>query len=212
MNQSELFKTARGQLKKGDSEGALRLLADALRRGQLDNEGTERAGRLIRGELLAGRPLGIQVSNILLLGQFTTSWLVPALTAVAWGQSIPLLVTEGGYDTVLQDLMTQNPAEGASSKVVALLPWNRRLLEGSGSAEERIDEQLNFWRLAWTQIRSRAGAQILQVGYDWVIPGPLGHNLAGRADGPVGLVSAMNRALRQELPKGGHGSKTADFG
>jgi FkbH-like protein len=204
MNQSELFKTARGQLKKGDSEGALRLLADALRRGQLDNEGTERAGRLIRGELLAGRPLGIQVSNILLLGQFTTSWLVPALTAVAWGQSIPLLVTEGGYDTVLQDLMTQNPAEGASSKVVALLPWNRRLLEGSGSAEERIDEQLNFWRLAWTQIRSRAGAQILQVGYDWVIPGPLGHNLAGRADGPVGLVSAMNRALRQELPKGAY--------
>jgi FkbH-like protein len=203
MGQIDLLKACRHLLKQGQAVEGLRLLRDGLSRGQLDSEGIERAGRLIRGELLAGRPEGTHPAKVLLLGQFTTSWLVPALTAVGWGRHIPLLVAEGGYDTILQDLMTRDPAEEAPG-IVVLLPWNQRLLEGSGGAEERIGDELEFWRQAWAQVAGRLGARILQVGYDWVVPGPLGHHLAGRADGPVGLVSAMNRALRQELPRGAY--------
>src|SRR5580658_4953600 len=98
MNQSDLFKTARGLLKQGESAKALHLLGEAIRRGQLDNERIERSGRLIRDQWLAGHPVGAHASKVLLLGQLTTSWLVPALTAVAWGRGVPLLVSEGGYD------------------------------------------------------------------------------------------------------------------
>ena len=150
-----------------------------------------------------GHPAVAHASKVLLLGQFTTSWLVPVLTAVAWGNGVPLLVSEGAYDTILQDLMTQPPVAEGAPRIVALFPWNRRLLEGSGGAEERIAGELGFWRQVWSQI-AEMGARILQVGYDWVIPGPLGHNLAGGDDGPVGVVSAMNRALRRQLPQGAY--------
>jgi FkbH-like protein len=203
MNQSDPVKTARGLLKQGESAKALRMLGDAIRRGQLDNERMERSGRLIRDQWLAGHPDGVHGPKVLLLGQLTTSWLVPALTAVAWGRGLPLLVSEGGYDIILQDLMTHPLTEGAP-KVVALFPWNRRLLEGTGDVEERIEGELGFWRQAWSQIASRMGARILQVGYDWVNPGPLGYNLAGADGGPVTAISAMNRALRRDLPKGAY--------
>jgi hypothetical protein len=48
--------------------------------------------------------------------------------------------------------------------IVALLPWNRRLLEGPGGAEERIEGELGFWRQVWNQVVGRMGARILQVG------------------------------------------------
>ena len=174
MNHSELFKNARGLLKQGESTKALHLLGQAIRHGQLDNERIEWAGRLIREQWLAGHPGVAHASKVLLLGQLTTSWLVPVLTAVAWGRGTPLLVSEGGYDTILQDVMTQSQAAGAP-QIVALVPWNRRLLEGSGGVEERIEGELGFWRQVWSQIGGRMGARIVQVGYDWaVIPEPLG--------------------------------------
>ena len=203
MNQSEFFKKARSLLKQGERANALHMLGDALRRGQLDSEGIERSGRMIRDQLLSAQAADPVARKVLLLGQFTTSWIVPALSAVGWGHGAPLLVAEGGYDTVLQDLMTLSPGDGAPD-IVALLPWNKRLLEGTGDATQRIEGELSFWRAVWAQVAARPGARILQLGYDWVIPGPLGHNLAGSESGPVGIIRAMNRDLRRELPKGAY--------
>jgi FkbH-like protein len=63
---------------------------------------------------------------------------------------------------------------------------------------------LAFWQQAWEAIRGRLGSRILQIGYDWVVPGAAGHSLAGRRDGEVGLVREMNAALREHLPAGGY--------
>jgi FkbH-like protein len=123
------------------------------------------------------------------------------LTAIAWGHDAALTVTEGGYDTILQDLANFPTGEGAKAPdVVVLLPWNKRLLGAQGTPEARVEDELGFWSRAWETVGSRLGSRLLQVGYDWVTSGPLGHHLSGRPDGPVGLVGAMNAALRRALP------------
>src|SRR6516162_7476081 len=97
MSQHELFRAVKDQVKQGGRVAALGLLRDALRRGRLDAEGIDRAGRLIRQALLDGHGgAGERPLRILVLGQVTTSWLVPALSAVAWGHNAAVRVDEGG--------------------------------------------------------------------------------------------------------------------
>src|SRR5436190_3145600 len=84
-------------IKQGQVDDALRLLQDALRRGLLDAEGIDKAGRLIarnRPGLRTARP-GWPVR---LLGQCTTSWLATSLTAIAWADDVSLEVSESAYD------------------------------------------------------------------------------------------------------------------
>jgi FkbH-like protein len=201
--QDEILKESRRLTKAGKVNESLALLRDALRRGRLDFEGIEKAGRAIRAHWLSTDGEGPRPLRVLLLGQFTTSWLVPALTAVAWGRGIPVLVSEGGYDNVLQDLSTHATGDAAPD-VVVLLPWNQRLLGGPGAPQERLDAELSFWQQAWGLASGRLGARVLQVGYDWVIPGAPGHHMAGRPEGAVGLVNALNGKLRAELPPGAY--------
>jgi FkbH-like protein len=204
-SQEEVLKEARGHFKAGRESSGLGLLREVIRRGQLDPEGIEKAGRALRSRWLASsaeadapKPL-----KVLLVGQFTTSWLVPALTATAWGHGVRALVSEGGFDNVLQDLST-HPTGDDSPDIVVMLPWNRRLLAASASGEDRVESELVFWKQAWSLASSRLEARILQVGYDWVIPGALGHHMAARPDGPVGLVNTMNARLRAEMPPGAY--------
>ena len=104
MSQSaELFQQVTALRKRGEVDRALEVLREALRRGGLGPEEVDRAGRFIikaRGDAPEARG----TLRVHLLGQCTTSWLVPALTAVAWGHGQPCSVAEGGYDNVLQDL------------------------------------------------------------------------------------------------------------
>lgn len=202
MTQDELFKESRRLSRLGQVAASSRLLGDALRRGSLDFEGIEKAGRLLRARWSEGSEEDVKPLRVLLLGQLTTSWLVPTLTAVAWGRGSAVIVSEGGYDTVLQDLSTRATGEEAPD-VVALLPWNNRLLGGS-AGEDRVESEMDFWRQAWGLASGRLGARVLQVGYDWVIPGAQGHYLAGRYDGPVDRVRRINAALRAELPPGAY--------
>jgi len=203
VDQDALLKETRRLFKQGEGGKALGMLRDALGRDRLDFEGIERAGRAIRARLVAAEPEAHRPLRVLLLGQFTTSWLVPALTAVAWGRGGSALVSEGGYDNILQDLASHATGDGAPD-VVVLLPWNARLLDGQGSPEGRIEAEMGFWRRAWDMASGRLGARVLQVGYDWAIPGASGHHLAGRDDGPVGLVRRMNAALRAGAPPGSY--------
>lgn len=197
--QAELFNQVNALRKQGRGEEALRLVRDALRRGSLDPEGIDKAGRLIQKEI-NGNGIGIAALDILILGQCTTSWLTTALAAAAWGRSLPLRVSDGGYDSILQDLTGTTRSE-TPPRVVILVPWHKRLLEGGGAAEARIQDEVSFWQQAWQLVKERFHAPVIQVGYDWIIAGPLGQHLSARSDGPVDLVRRMNAALQARLPQ-----------
>jgi FkbH-like protein len=194
-----LFRVVRGMEKQGRIHEALALLRESLRRNTLDTEGIQRAGRTIHNAWLAGASDGPPL-RVLLLGQFTTTWLVHSLTGVAWGHGTAVLADEGGYDTIIQDLYVRQ-AGVETIDIIVLLPWSQRLLTETGNSSARVESELEFWRRVWEQT-GRMGVRVLQVGYDWVTPGPWGYSMASRFDGPIALINAMNRALHENLPSG----------
>jgi len=198
---SELFKQLNALRKAGRIDQALDLLRDALDRNGLDPEEIDRAGHFIQKVRVDG-PETTGRLRVNLLGQCTTTWLVPALTAVAWGQGQACWVAEGGYDTILQDL-NRLAAEQRAPEVVVLIPWTQRLLGGSGPLGERVEDELTFWRHAW-EAAGRMGSRVLQVGYDWVSPGAGGYGLAGEPGSSVELIRAVNAGLRQNRPAGSY--------
>ena len=197
----DLFKQLVAMRKEGRVDAALALLRDALNRGRLGPEEIDRAGRFIH-KARADAADAKGTLRIHLLGQCTTTWLLPAVTAIAWGQGQACSVTEAGYDTILQDL-NRLSAEPKGPDVVVLIPWTQRLSGGSGSVAERVEDELAFWRHAW-EAAGRMGSRILQVGYDWMSPGAEGFGLAGETGSPVDLVRAANAALRQHRPPGSY--------
>ena len=105
MTQAEIFTATASLRKEGRTAEALRVLRDALRHGRLDLEGIDRAGRMVKKELLNDEGEYDPV-DVLLLGQCTTSWLVPALTD----------------KTSLNQISTQD----LSDALMMLLPWELR--------------------------------------------------------------------------------------
>ena len=162
----------------------------------LDASALAQAGKLLQKDLDSAaetKPL-----RVLVLGQCTTSFLLPLMTAWSWSQGIHVTACEGGYDQIVQDLMLLQQAPD----VVVLLPWHQRLLAADQrSAAERIEDEMSFLRLAWTQI-DRLKAKLVQVSYDWVLPGAAGFALSSRKGGSVECVREMNAALRAALPAG----------
>jgi FkbH-like protein len=153
-------------------------------------------------KLRAQLPASEASIRILALGQITTTWVASMLTALAWGSDCSVEVREGEYDNIVQELASGEVAQYRPN-VVILLPWTHRLFyeERERSPEQRRAEELAFWKQVWQLAAAKTGARILQVGYDWVHPGPLGHHLAA-AQGDVALVRQMNEALRSALPRG----------
>ena len=200
MNTNELFKQIAALRKAGKTAEAFAKLRDALRRGLLDAEATDRAGRFLIKEFAAGNVEGKPLKD-LLLGQCTTSWLVSSLTAVALGNGVSAIVNEGGFDSILHDL-SRASVGGERPDVVALLPWSARLTHGKAPLEDRIDGELALWKQAWSIVKAGLGSRLVQVGYDWVIPGPLGHHLAAKPGGPVHDVRAMNSRAPCEPSRG----------
>jgi len=181
----DLFAEVRGLLKAGDVVAARARLGAALRSGLAPDE-VERAGRLLLKHP-AGGP------RVRVLGMCTTAWIPPVLTAVAWGRGFTLQVTDGDYDSVLQDVDAGEPAD-----VLILLPWTQRLWAG-GDAEAAVAGEVAFWEAAWAR---RRGAKLVMVGYDAVSAGPEGVAGAGAPGGRVDRVRAVNAALRARLPAG----------
>ena len=197
---AELLRQAKSLVKQGRHVEVLELLTKQLRQHTLDAEGYERAGRIIRNALEASESDRVRV---MVLGQFTTTWLTPVLTAAACRHGALAQVNEGGYDTILQDLAALEDLEQRPN-VVVLLPWSQRLLGGSSKPAELVEAELQFWRRAWDVAAGRLGARVLQLGYDWVTPGALGYGLAHQAEGPIALTALMNQALREHLPPGSY--------
>ncbi|HEY2156982.1 MAG TPA: HAD-IIIC family phosphatase, partial [Isosphaeraceae bacterium] len=203
-DRADLFKAVTGLRKAGKIDEALTLLRDALRRGRLSSEEIDRAGRFIQKALdPSGSAAAAKALKVALLGQCTTSWIAPALSAVAWGRGSAVHVTEGGYDNILQDLFDLQAAP-ARPDVVVLLPWGGRLAGRGGPAAQVIEDEVNFWRQAWGLVAGGLGARLIQVGYDWVTPGALGYHASSRNGGSVRLVRELNSALQDALPEGAY--------
>ena len=197
MSSSELFRQIAVMRKEGRVDQAPRpCCGDALNRNGLTPEDIDRAGGFIH-KARAATPAAKGTLQVQLLGQCTTNWLVPALTAIAWGQGQACSVAEGGYDNVLQDL-NRLAALPPAPDVVVLIPWTQRLLAGSAPVDRRVEDELTFWRHAW-DAAAAMGARVLQVGYDWISPGAEGFGLAGDPASAVDLVRAANAGLRARL-------------
>lgn len=200
-DQREFFREVSALANRGEAGAALRRLRDALARHRLDAAGIDKAGT--RCADLFGRSDEKIAARVLLLGQFTTTWLRSALIASAWGDGRALEVAEGAYDNVMQELLGV-AAAGNHPDVVVLLPWNQRLFsEGSGrSPEQRIADEIAFWQGAWRIIEGQMGSRIIQVGYDTMTPGVTGYLLNAKGQGDLALVRRLNQALRSALPGG----------
>jgi FkbH-like protein len=156
-----------------------------------------KAGRLLREAFAAHRADGVRV---LLLGQCTLSLMPNPLTAMAWADGAVLEVSEGGYDAILPELWR---AEGNRFDVIVLVPWPLHLFDADGRADEaRLDEEMHFWNEAWRRCHDGLGARIVQVGYDWILPGAGGHFLDGAPGGAIDTLRRLDDRLRRELPAG----------
>ena len=150
---------------------------------------------------------GRVAARVLVLGQCTTTWLANSLAGVASARGARLPVTDGPYDNVIQELLALEPANAPD--FVVLVPWSARLLAGGSnrSVDDRLDDECQFWTQAWNLVRDRAPkVRIVQVGYDWITPGPLGHGLSG-AGGRAAIKprgALMNEELRGTLPAGAY--------
>ena len=184
----------------GDARAVLQLLRNALRRGSLAPEGVQSAGRLIL-DALRSSEINERCQHVLILGQCTTTWLTLTLAATSWSHGLPSIVRDGPYDNVLQSLAQIDSS--AVPDILVLLPWHQRLLtEPEGDADVRIAQELSFWRQAWRLALDRGIKRIVQVGYDWVVPGARGYHLATQPPGAINLVRRTNVALREEMPDG----------
>jgi FkbH-like protein len=182
----------------GQTAQAMALIAQALRRGEFDADGLDQAGRaLLRNtEHFPKQPPPL---SVLILGQCTTSWLIPALTAVAWGRGRAVIVKEGGYDNIIQDLA----AVAKPPDVVILLPWHQRLLAANDRGpQQRADDEMTLLRQAWESLR-KLGSRLIQVGYDWDHAGPGGVHLSARG-GSINAVRIINDLIRANLPEGSY--------
>ncbi len=99
-----LFRRCKELRHGGHTGEALRLLREALRRRTLAPDEIVQAGRLIATSL-AGGPAEPGDVTVLILGQCTTSWLVPTLTAVAFGRGGIVTAHDVEYDNVIQGLL-----------------------------------------------------------------------------------------------------------
>ena len=75
---------------------------------------------------------------------------------------------------------------------------------GASRRAQVVEAEVHFWRQAWGLVTGGLGARLIQVGYDWVTPGALGHQVAGRAGGAVRLVRDLNAALQDAMPEGAY--------
>lgn len=154
-------------------------------------------GKLLTKDLPVAFPDSKAV-DVLLLGQCTTNYLPPVITAWAWADGLRVNIREGEYDQVVQDMMRQEHAPD----VVMLLPWHQRLLaHDRRTGEERIEDEMVFLQQAWSQV-ARLKSKLVQVSYDWTGAGALGFAMSARRGGDISLIRQANASLHAALPAG----------
>ncbi|NNF16043.1 MAG: hypothetical protein HKN70_04805, partial [Gammaproteobacteria bacterium] len=196
-DQKAFFNFCRQLRREHKNREVTKVLHDALRRYQLDANGILQAGRMLP-------QLGNTEDNTLnvaILGQCTTTWLVPALTAIARGRNQELNVVEADYDNVIQGIGSLDPNVDA----VILVPWTQRVFHPDNrSAGQRVQDELQFWQSAWNMLAKRTDLHVVQVGYDWIDAGSDGHFLGVGDGGCIDIIRTLNTELRKTLPAGSY--------
>jgi len=196
------LREARRLRKDGHPREGLVLVREALRRNALSTEEVETAGRFIQRDLADA---GEAPLRWLCLGQCTVDWLCSSLAAVAWGAGLPCLVAAGDYDNVLQTLDEIRNGQRTCPDGLILLPWNQRLLSESGlEPAARLEAELAFWQQVWSATRALGISRVVQIGYDWVLPGSAGFHATGHSSSDIHLVRSLNDTLLRDLPDGFH--------
>ena len=191
-----LYQAFRHLRRQGQLEPALGCLREGLARGLLTPQETIQAGRLLLRDPPDERDGRVRL-KVSVFGQFTTTWLMSGIAAVGVEKGLRLDASEGNYDTVLQDLASLRE----EPDVVVLVPWNQRLLsESEGAGGDRMTAELDFWSQAWSLVPDHT--RVVQVGYDWVHTGAMGHHLGFSREGHISRVRRINEALTKELPQG----------
>jgi FkbH-like protein len=148
---------------------------------------------------LAERKNTLKVS---LLGQCTTTWLAYNLTACALVNGRFLTIHDAEYDTVLQSLLEM---EEKNTDFFVFLPWSQRILyqlrKNNDEPAAIINTEISFWKQVWT-LAEQKGGRVIQIGYDYTGPGPLGFHCSAKSGGEINVIREMNRRLCDELPSG----------
>src|SRR4051812_11751689 len=94
-----------GEYRALRKEGRLAEAAALLRRELhlLEPNAVAQAGKMLLKDLVT-LPAETKAVEVCLLGQCTTHYLTPLITAWAWAEGLRVSVREGGYDQVIQDL------------------------------------------------------------------------------------------------------------
>ena len=95
--------------KEGRLDEALALLRKAM--PFLEPNEAAQAGRMLMKDLPAAFPGGNPL-QVCLLGQCTTNYLPPVVTAWAWADGLQVSVRDGAHDQVLQELMALQDCPG----------------------------------------------------------------------------------------------------
>ena len=196
-----LIQQANRLAKQGDTSGAMQCLREIIRSHRLTPDEIDRVGRLL--SKWTSTFVDVPQIRVLMLGQCTTSWLATSLRAIAWGDFIDLPVRDGEYDNVIQELMLPENID-ANPDVIVLVPWIQRSNFDNlrRSADQQVSDEVAFWQQAWAIIAKHYSAKVLQVGYDWVVSGPLGYHLSCRNGGEIDVIRRVNDAIRSSLPAG----------
>ncbi len=159
-------------------------------------------GKMLQRDLCGRGEPSAEPLRVFVVGQCTTTYLLPMLTAWAWSDGMHVQVSDSEYDQVVQSLMALKVEDAPD--VVVVLPWNQRLLaHDARTAAERIEDEVAFLHQCWAQVE-RLRCKLVQVSYDWMGIGALGYGLSSRHDGDISLIQRVNASLRAALPAGAY--------
>lgn len=178
--------------KEGARREGLALVHESLRREKIDDTSMVPLGQMVAADFENTD------TKIFVAGQCMASFFLPILTALGWREGVRLDVREGNFDNILQDLVSLD----WEPDVIVIIPWHQRILAGADrEVSERIDSEMDFLMQIWNCV-AKKGAKLLQVGYDWILPGALGYTMSARPGGDVSIVRRMNESLKELLPDG----------
>ena len=195
---SPSFSQQAAQLRNSHPIDAARLLRKGIQDPGSSLEDLESAWRLLNRApefLEDAKPV-----QVMLLGQCSLHGLAPAMKALAWASGVRLSLLEGGYDQVHQEVA----ALGAPPEAAILVPWSHRITSSLGEPGARVTAELAPWQMTWNRLTELGCGRLIQVGYDWVGPGPEGFHLGSRSGGTLDLIRAANARMVSSLPAGSY--------
>jgi FkbH-like protein len=181
-------------IKSKSTQLARSKLRDAYNRGLIACEEMNKASRLLKKTESKSPQL-----NVLLLGQFTTTWLKSIIPLIALGDGFSINVDDGEFDNVYQDILKIFASNSKFPDVIVLLPWADKVLK-SRNFEDVISQEIKYWRMCRNEILKYKSCKIIQSGYDWMSTGAMGFH--SPESGHIKKIQEINIQLQRSLETG----------